>query len=128
MPYKPKILIVDDSPELLYVMSFYLEKNSYEVLAVISKELLESSLKYFHPDLIILDVFFRNSYTGRELCKNIKDSNEFKKIPILLMSSEYENLTDLPECMADEKIHKPFNLSLLMDKIEQLLDKNKVVL
>ena len=122
MREKPKILIVDDSPELLHALQIFLEKKSYKVLTVTSDKQLITALPVFRPDVIILDVCLNCTLDGRQICKIIKGDNQYKHIPILLMSGAYERLKDFDECKADGIIEKPFNLLLLHDKIEGVLN------
>ncbi len=116
-----KILIVDDSQDLLEALKIFLEHKLYEVCAVISKESLENELKNFKPDIIILDIYIKGMGDGREVCRTIKSAEETQKIPIILMSADYKALENYVDCLADAILEKPFHLSELVLKVESLI-------
>lgn len=116
-----KILVVDDSMELLDVFSTILQWSGYEVRAVSSKDTVKNSLSVFIPDVILLDVRL-NGYDGRELCKDIKEKH-IKNIPIILMSASPELLIDYEECNADAILEKPFEIHTVTETVNKVLNK-----
>ena len=121
MSTKSKILIVDDSPDLLDALMIFLQDKSYLISTANSKELLQTELKRFKPDVIILDVFIMNMGDGREICRVIKSNTETMNIPVILMSANYQALENFEQCYADAIVEKPFNLKTLLEKIESVL-------
>ncbi len=121
---KAKILIADDSLDLLDALKLFLEERSYRVCTVFSEELFTSELKNFKPDVIILDVRVKSMGDGREICRSIKSDNETKNIPVILMSADYKALENYKECSADAVIEKPFNLLELTKQIESVVNVN----
>lgn len=115
-----KILVVDDSNDLLEVFTFFLKRKGYEVKSASSKDTVKSALSVFIPDLILMDVILDGG-DGRELCKEIKEKN--KNIPIILISGNPEFLKDYEECKADAIIEKPFNLAEVTMKVNEVLAK-----
>ncbi len=89
---KAKILIADDSLDLLDALKLFLEGRSYRVCIVFSEELFTSELKNFKPDVTILDVRVKSMGDGREICRSIKSDIETKNIPVILMSADYKAL------------------------------------
>lgn len=120
MNTKIKILILDDSPDLLDALRIFLEYESCEVYTVGSKELLKTELKRRKPDIIILDVYIHGHADGRAICKIIKSDIETRHIPVLLMSVNKRGLERFEECQADAIIEKPFDLWNLLQKIRYL--------
>jgi len=118
---KPKILIVDDSIDLLEVLKIFLEGKSCQVCTVNSKELFTTQLKTFKPEVIILDVYVKNFGDGREICRAIKYNIETKNIPVILMSADNKALENYEECNADAIIEKPFNLFKLIQQINSVI-------
>jgi len=116
-----KILIADDSQDLLEALKIFLEGKFYNVCSAITKESLETELKHFKPEIILLDIYIKGIGDGREICRTIKSNKETENIPIILMSADYKALEDYEKCLADTVIEKPFNLSELIKKIESLL-------
>ena len=81
---KSKILVVNDSPDLIDFLTTFLEMNSCEVLGVISKKLLHSTLIYFQPDLFILDA---NLHSYDVVLKFVKNLRKIKCIITYRLSS-----------------------------------------
>ena len=80
-----KILIIDDSQDLLNAMKIFLEAKGYLVKTNDScKEILDN-VKEFDPDLVILDVFLSEE-DGREICKNLRRHTDTKHLCIILLS------------------------------------------
>lgn len=117
-----KILVVDDSPELLELFSEILTNNGHTVQIADSKKNLQNQLPVFAPDLILLDVNL-NGEDGREICKEIKQQSLFKHIPIILTSASPELLQDYEVFKADGVIEKPFGLTQILQKISEVLKK-----
>ncbi len=115
-----KIVIVDDSIDLLEVMKFFLEEKGYEVETATSQQDLYSLLNSSSTDLIILDVFLQGE-DGREICKELRRSEKTKYLCILLFSTSPKALANAKKCGADGYIVKPFGLTDIVDKIESTL-------
>jgi len=125
MNSKTKVLIVDDSLELLGAVKLFLETKSYEVNTIADPRLLVAELKRNKPDITVLDIFLNGLGDGREICRSLKSDNETKNIPVILMSSNYKVLEYYKESLADAMIPKPFKIGELIQVIETLsLNKN----
>lgn len=85
----PKILVVDDSPILLRIINRMLQKSEYDVKTAGSGEECLEILASFLPDVILVDIVMPG-IGGIELCRQLKENNDYKNIPILLMSTESE--------------------------------------
>jgi DNA-binding response OmpR family regulator len=118
---KNKILILDDNPDILDVLTIFLEKASYQVCTVMSSGLLYTELKRFKPQLILLDVFIKGIDEGRQICNIIKSDNKTMQIPVILMSVSSKGLENFNECQADAIIGKPFNFPTLLMQIKKLV-------
>ncbi len=116
----PKVLIVDDSPDLLDFLSLFLKVKKYDVETATSKAQIEDSLPFFVPDIILLDVRLHGE-DGREICKYIKSKTPYKHIPIILLSASPELLKDYRECKACDVIEKPFDIQTVLEKINNQL-------
>ena len=117
-----KIMVVDDSIDLLHLIGIIIKMEGHESIALSSPVELMQKLDDYNPDLIILDVNI-GSYNGREICKNIKANPAGKNIPVLLTSASAEVLTDFKDFGADDVLEKPFELSTIKNKISGLLGK-----
>ena len=115
-----RILVVDDSKELLEVFSMIFSLNDLEVETASTKAGLFEKLTSFIPDVILLDVLLGGD-NGRELCSAIKNNILNKPIKIILVSGSPELLSDFQQCGADDILEKPFSISTLTEKIKKLL-------
>ena len=115
------ILIVDDSPEILEAMEFILhELHGYEVKTATSERSMIEVLKNFTPDVILLDILLSGD-NGREICKELKNNDTTKHIPVILMSASTKLLTNPEECGATDIIAKPFHMIEMTDKVKSVL-------
>ena len=116
-----KILIVDDYQDIVEVLTSVFEMKGHCVEKVLSGENLKSTMIQFRPDIILLDVRFRDM-DGRKLCKEIKSKKDLS-VPIILMSASPELLKNFKECHADAVMEKPFDLNELVEKVGRVLNK-----
>ncbi len=117
------ILILDDSNDLLNVFKIILEINGYEAKTADTKNKFLWELENHKPDLIFLDINVGDA-DGRELCKNLKQKEETKHIPVILISASRDKLESFEDCHADDIIEKPFSIKDIKQKIESLLIKS----
>jgi DNA-binding response OmpR family regulator len=113
-----KILVVDDSKDLLELLTIMLKLKGHQ--AATARNVMDTiiKIKYFSPDLIMLDVLLGNE-SGKELCKSIKDNHP--NISVLLMSANPALLKNYRTYKADDIIEKPFDVNILNEKINNLL-------
>lgn len=117
-----KILIADDEPHILHVVSMKLRNAGYEVItAVDGAEALELCASE-KPDLLITD-FHMPVISGMELCKQLRRSAETKDIPTILLTARGFDITsdEMVEAGVQMVLGKPFSPSELLKKAEQLL-------
>ena len=101
-----KILIVDDEPDVLKVLSLRLEKTGYEVfLGRDGREALDLA-RQIVPDLIILDVYLPD-INGDDVARILKRDDKLKHIPIFLLSATATSISLKTEkCGADKYLKK----------------------
>jgi len=117
-----RILLVDDEEDILRVMVHLLESRGYEVIsAADGLDGLEKA-KHGNPDLIILDVMLPKM-DGYKVCKMLKLNEEYKKIPVILLTARMEESTKelAEELQYDAYLTKPFDFKTLLLTIKQLL-------
>ncbi|MBD2175804.1 EAL domain-containing protein [Pseudanabaena sp. FACHB-1998] len=105
-----KILIVDDNPNNLKVLSGSLANNNWEILVAVDGESAIEQAIYVRPDLIFLDVMMP-IMDGFSACKILKSTPETSKIPIIFMTSLSDTLDKVKgfELGAVDYITKPFD-------------------
>jgi DNA-binding response OmpR family regulator len=111
------ILIADDSADLLEIIRHVYSRRNIIITTAVTKKEIFDSLKRIKPDLILLDVVL-NDDDGRTICKSLKEINEYKNIPIILMSGSPENLIDHRDFFADDVLEKPFRIETVLSKIK----------
>jgi CheY-like chemotaxis protein len=83
-----KVYVIDDDRDIVESLSIVLKSNNYEVAAQYDDEDVETKVKAFGPDLIVLDVMFpENSAAGFEIARRLKADEELAKIPIIMLSA-----------------------------------------
>lgn len=116
-----KLLIIDDSADLLDAMELILIQKGYEVKTLAGCNNIYKEIEEFSPDLLILDIFLAGK-DGREICKELRNSLEEKYLCIIMFSASPKALEDYKSYGADEYLEKPFGINHLVAKIEGALN------
>ena len=113
-----KILIVDDNEFMIEIMTFILIGKGYEVTALYSGDEVLDTVSANHPDLIILDIGLPGM-DGRDVCKLLKMNRSTRSLPVIMCSGNDDIDESLQQAGApDDVLHKPFDTSELIEKIE----------
>jgi two-component system, OmpR family, alkaline phosphatase synthesis response regulator PhoP len=116
-----QILIADDEPDILEIVSYNLEKEGYTVFtAKDGNEALEKA-RQLNPDLIILDIMMPKK-TGVEVCKILRAQPAFQETLIIFltaMSDEASQIKGL-ETGADDYVNKPISPKVLTSRVNAL--------
>ncbi len=121
---KKKILIVDDDMEIVELVKDVLVRDGrFDVQSASSGYDAGILTQQFNPDLILLD-YMLPDVNGNIVCQTIKKNPNFANTKIIIVSgvinrSEIDNLL---KAGAEDFIQKPFNISLLVDKISHFLN------
>src|SRR5579862_2226753 len=121
------ILIADDSAELLEMIRAIYCRRSLSISKASSRNEIFSMISQVKPDLVLLDVHLGEE-DGRGICKELKEMDEYKQMPIILMSGDHEKLTNHHEVLADDILEKPFRIETILSKIKAVTANNKRVL
>jgi len=121
---KKRILIVDDEPDLVEFVKIRLEANNYETITAVDGEEAIAAVKKEKPDLIVLDILLPKM-NGYEVCTRLKNDPECASIPVLMLTAKAQENDILlaKKSGADAYISKPFEASLLLFHIKELLEK-----
>jgi DNA-binding response OmpR family regulator len=111
-----KILVVDDDVDILTLVKMTLTMNGFDTEILSRWEGIDSSIKNFTPDLILLDVSLGGA-DGREICKRLKSQEDTQHIPIVLFSANIEMEKNLDKCNAQAFISKPYDLNYFLKTI-----------
>ena len=116
-----RILIVDDSPEILSVTNAILSSAGYETIAYTDGLIAIQIMEVLPPDLIILDVNMPQ-IDGFEMTRRIRSNSAWNLTPILLLTALNRSQSAFGlDCGADDLLNKPVSIDELLDKVSLLL-------
>ena len=119
-----KILVVDDDPDILSVMEILLSMKGFIVDVTARGDNTFSKIESFQPDLILLDVLI-SGHDGRTICKEIKENENLRHLPVLMLSAHPGAAATISDYGADGFISKPFDVENLLKKINEQLEAAK---
>lgn len=116
------VLVVDDEPDILELISYNLEKEGYSVTTVQTGEDALHSVRTNRPDVIILDLMLPG-VDGVDVCRKIKRDPESRSIPVLMLTARTEDSDIVAglEVGADDYITKPFSPKVLAARVRTAL-------
>lgn len=129
-----KILIADDEPDILEIISYNLRTEGYETITAKDGDEALQKAKIVKPDLIILDVMMPNK-NGMEVCKILRNQPDFQQTLIIFLTAlndEGSHIRGL-EFGADDYLTKPVSPKVLVSKVNSLFrrilkpDGNQVI-
>ena len=121
----PKILLVDDDPDIIELLSYNLNKEGYETASASDGIQAVEVAKTFKPDLILLDVMMPRQ-DGIETARQIRQFPEFKDTYILFLTARAEEYTEVAafDVGADDYIVKPIKPRALISRIKATLRRD----
>ncbi|MCD6311283.1 MAG: response regulator, partial [Elusimicrobia bacterium] len=120
-----KILVVDDEPDMLAVISIRFKRWGYSVVHAASGAEAFKKIKKEKPGLILLDLALPDM-EGDNICLKVKSSPKTSSVPVVVISAVMENLPERTKnCGADDCLLKPYEASALLKKIERFFPLKK---
>jgi CheY-like chemotaxis protein len=127
MSAKELILVVDDDPDLVDMISTKLEAKDYRTAKAYDGIQAWEKIRQEKPAMVILDVMMPNK-DGYSTCEEIKKDPNFKDISVVLLTAVVDNLPTTSythhegrTTPADDFISKPVDLDKLMDIVQENL-------
>lgn len=120
---KKRVLVCDDDTEILFICRYIFEKQGYEVHTSTHCNDILDILKNTSPDVILMDNWIPAT-GGIVASQTIKNSEEFKNIPIIYFSANNDIRKLAEQAGADAFLPKPFDLAELENLIASLLNRN----
>lgn len=117
-----KILLVEDTPSEMALMSHYLRESGYLVInAVSAQEAIEKAIEQ-KPDAIVTDVVMPGM-SGFELCRSLKKNPNTANVPIVICTSKNQEIDRLwgMKQGADAYVTKPFTREQLLRAVKSVL-------
>jgi CheY-like chemotaxis protein len=138
MTDRPKILVIDDDPDVVELMCIALEANGYEVHSASNGTEGLRAVKEIRPDLIILDVMMDTTTEGFQVSYQLRSRDpdsayvDFSNIPIIMLTGISQKMhmkfsiqKDGDYLPVDEFLEKPIQLDPLLEMIRKLLQRRK---
>lgn len=125
-PTPRKILIADDEPDILEIVSYNLSREGYEIYTAKDGNEAIDRARQLHPDLIILDVMMPKK-TGVEVCKILRTQPVFQDTLIIFLtalSDENSQIKGL-ESGADDYVNKPISPKVLVSRVNALFRRTQ---
>ena len=125
---KIKILVVDDDPDIIEIISYNLKKENYKVFSCYNGTDSIKIAEKEKPDLIILDVMMPGM-DGIQVGEKLRSKNKFNNTIIMFLSARGEDFTHIAayDAGADDFVNKPLKPRLLISKVRSLLRRtNKI--
>jgi two-component system alkaline phosphatase synthesis response regulator PhoP len=116
-----RILIADDEPDILEIVSYNLQNEGFEVYTAKNGDEAIERAKLLHPDLIILDIMMPKK-TGVEVCNILRSQSLFQDTIIIFLTalSDEESQIKGLETGADDYISKPISPKVLISRVNAL--------
>ncbi len=117
-----KLFLVEDDPTIVKVVQEHLQQWGYECLAPQDFQAVDQEVRKEAPDLVIMDISLP-FFNGFHWCQEIR---KFSEVPIIFLSSAEDKMNQIMAMSmgADDFMAKPFDLSLLVAKIQALLRRS----
>ncbi len=111
-------MVADDDYDILDVVGGMLEFAGYRVTHSNTADLVLTPSQF--PDLFLLDIWI-SGIDGREVCRQLKQQDTTRNIPVILFSASKGIEGSARQAGADDFLAKPFQMTDLLEKIEQLI-------
>lgn len=123
---KQRILLVDDEPDILELISFNLEKEGFDVQTASNGRIALQKARLQKPDLVLLDVMMPEM-DGMETCRELREDPQLKDVIIALLTARNEDYSQIAgfEAGADDYISKPIKPRVLVSRVKALLRRQQ---
>jgi len=120
------VLIADDDPEILTMLSIRLSKKGYKVLEAADGLQTLQMARSQRPDLVLLDVMMPGK-NGWEVARELRGDPSMGDIGIVMLTAIGEKVNEMtsPLYGADGYVDKPFDFGELETKISQIIQKRR---
>ena len=122
-----RILIVDDTPSNLETLTTVLKEKGYKISVATNGKQALDVIARVHPDLILMDVMMPEM-DGFEACGRIKNSPEWRDIPVIFLTSKTETADIVRgfELGAVDYVAKPFNTHEVLARVNTHLTMDRL--
>ena len=125
MARKKRVMVVNDYPEFLALLTDFLTEEGYEITAIPKHQGAFEQIKASKPEVVICDLIFDNLPAGWALLDMLYLDPETRAIPVILCSAATRQVQEASASFAGKGIlwlEKPFELETLLDLLEGIDD------
>lgn len=118
-----KILIVDDQPEVVELVSVTLEIGPYQILTAENGEQALNLATKELPELMLLDIQMPGEFDGLEVCRQLKNDEATRGIHIVMLTAKGQDWDKEAgqDAGANDYFVKPFSPLELLNKVEEIM-------
>jgi len=123
---QPHVLIVEDEPALVELLSYNLEKAGFQINVARDGDEALLAVEERKPDIVLLD-WMLPYVSGIEICRRIRRNPDTRDLPIILLTArgeEDDRIRGL-EAGADDYVVKPFSPSELVARVRAVLRRTR---
>ena len=122
----PKILVVDDDPDIVEILRYNLSLAGYDVKSAVNGKEAIKKAKLFIPEIILLDIMMPEM-DGIEACSQLKEISSLSNTIIIFLSARNEDFTQIAafDAGGDDYVSKPIKPKILLKKINSILKRMK---
>ncbi|MDA9106848.1 response regulator transcription factor [Flavobacteriaceae bacterium] len=120
----PKILVVDDDPDIVEILRYNLSLAGYDVKSAINGKEAIKKAKLFIPEIILLDIMMPEM-DGIQACSQLKEISSLSNTIIIFLSARNEDFTQIAafDAGGDDYVSKPVKPKILLKKINSILKR-----
>ena len=120
----PKILVVDDDPDIVEILRYNLSLAGYDVKSAINGKEAIKKAKLFIPEIILLDIMMPEM-DGIQACSQLKEISSLSNTIIIFLSARNEDFTQIAafDAGGDDYVSKPVKPKILLKKINLILKR-----
>ena len=123
-----RILVVNDTQEILELFRMLLEEEGYEVILSGFPIQQISDVALINPDLIILDFVFGDQKSGWQMLQMLKMHRTTASIPVIACTAALDMVREQEGYLVSQGVHvvfKPFDIDHLIANVKQLLESHE---
>lgn len=121
MENKPSVLLVDDEPGILKILTIKLKQNGFETISTTSGAEAVELVRSMNPDTVLLDVLMP-AMGGLEVLERIR---EFSKVPVIIFTANPKIIEIAQGMGVNDYVPKPYDPDKLVEKVRSVISNYK---
>ena len=132
----PKILVIEDDPDMVAALRMPLEADGYEMITAFTGEEGLRKVREVEPDLIILDVMMETTTAGFQVSLQLRSPDPqseyaaYRHVPILMLTAIHTTTSlrfgpDEGYLPVDDFVDKPIDPDVLLEKVRTLIGQSQ---